>query len=188
MRLHAGLIPPQAMLDELSDVVHSVRGGASEFEYVPADLMQIPVATFGNVSHGDAVKLADALAKEATKWPPMTLRFAGGTALEWPGDESAWAKVDGDLEALAMIGRAIPQVVLRLGYLVDRRKFRTWVSVGQITDSTTPTFLQALVDALEAYRGPDWTVRELSILNERYPTRDTEQMRLEVYRRIPLKG
>ena len=188
MRLHARLIPPQAMLDELDDVVRSVRGDASELEHVPADLLHIPVTSFGNVSHGDAVKLADALAKEATKWAPVELRFAGGTALEWPGDESVWAKLDGDLEQLAMIGRSIPQVVLRLGYLVDRRKFRSWVSVGQITASTTAVFLQALVDALEAYSGPAWTSRELCLLNERWPTRDTEVMRLEVYRRIELKG
>ena len=187
MRLHARLIPPQAMLDELNDVVHSVRGGASELDYVPADLLQIPMATFGNVSQVDAVKLADAFVKQAEDWAPMELCFAGGTALEWPGDESVWAKLDGDLEQLATLGRSIPQAVARLGYLVDRRKFRSWVSIGQITDSTTPVFLQALVDALEAYRGPVWTSRELCLLNERYPTRDNEVMRLEVYRRIDLR-
>lgn len=190
MRLHARLIPPQALLDELDDVVRSIGGDASEFEHVPADLLHIPIASFGNVSSGDAVKLADALAREAANWVPVELRFAGGTALEWPGDESVWAKLDGDLEHLSMIGRSIPQVVLRLGYLVDRRKFRTWVSVGQITDSTTPEFLQGLVDALEAYSGPAWTSHELCLLNERWPTRDAEAeaMRLEVFRRIELKG
>jgi len=176
------------MLDELDDVVRSVKGGASELEQVPPDLLQVPLATFGNVSLVDAVKLADALAKHATEWAPVELCFAGGTALEWPGDESVWAKLDGDLEHLAMIGRSIPPLVARLGYLVDRRKFRSWVSVGQITDSTTPVYLQALVDALEAYRGPVWTSREICLLNERYPTRETEEMRIEVYRKIPLTG
>lgn len=87
-----------------------------------------------------------------------------------------------------MIGRSIPPLVTRLGYLVDRRKFRSWVSVGQITDSTTPAYLQALVDALDAYRGPVWTSGEIYLLNERYPTRETEEMRIEVYRKIPLTG
>jgi len=176
------------MLDELHDVVRSVKGGASELEQVLPDRLQVPLATFGNVSLVDAVKLADALAKHATEWAPVELCFAGGTALEWPGDESVWAKLDGDLEHMAMIGRSIPPLVARLGYLVDRRKFRSWVSVGQITDSTTPVYLQALVDALEAYRGPVWTSREICLLNERYPTRETEEMRIEVYRKIPLTG
>lgn len=188
MRLHARLIPPQAMLDELDDLVRSVRGAASELEYVPADQLHIRLATFGNVSHGDAVKLADTLTKEAAEWAPVKLRFGGGAALEWPGDNSVWAKLDGDLEHLTMIGSKIPQVVARLGYLVDRRKFRSWVPVGQITPSTTPEFLQALVDALEAYTGPSWTSSEMCLLNERWPTSEAEVMRLEVYKRIDLKG
>lgn len=187
MRLHAGLIPPQRVLDALDDVVRSAAGPASEFEPVPSASMHIPLALFGNVSQGDAVTLAEALAKEAMLWAPAELRFSGGTALEWPGDQSVWAKLDGDMEQVGTIGRGVPQVVQRLGYFVDRRKFRTWMPVGQITATTTPAYLHRLVDALEAYEGPSWTLSEVCLLHTRRST-DDQTTYLEVYKRFPLSG
>lgn len=188
MRLYAGLIPPQTMLDELDAVVRSAGGDSSELDPVPVRSLHIPVTSFGNVAHGDAVALGNALMSEAANWAPMELRFSGGAALEWPGDDSVWAKLDGDIEQLSMIGRTIPVVVQRLGFLVDRRKFRTWLCVGHITSATTAEFLQRLVDSLEAYRGPAWTLREVCLLRERRPTLATESTHLEVYQRIPLNG
>lgn len=188
MRLHAGLVPPQEILDELEAVVRSAAGRADEIDPVPAPSLHIPLALFGNVAQGDAVALGNALLKEAATWAPAELRFAGGTALEWPGDESIWAKLDGDLEQLGSIARGVHQVVQRLGFFVDRRKFRTWMSVGKITGSTTPAYLNGLVDALEAYRGSSWSIQEICLLHTRRTTDDTESTYLEVHQRIPLGG
>ena len=76
------------------------------------------------------------LRAEAATWSRPSLTFAGGAALEFPGDESVWVKIDGDVEALKTIGRGVPQAVQRVGYFVDRRQFRPWLSVGTITDAT----------------------------------------------------
>ena len=70
------------------------------------------------------------------------MHLEGGTALEFPGDESVWAKLAGDLDALNVIGRGVPQVVQRLGFFVDRRAFRAWLPVGAITDATSAPHLQ----------------------------------------------
>ena len=111
--------------------------------------MYIPLTGFGNVTLGDSVSLAKALRAEARTWDRPTVHLAGGTALEFPGDESVWAKIDGDLDALNTIGRGVPQVVQRLGFFVDRRAFRPWLPVGTITDTTTAPYL-------EKRRGARW--------------------------------
>jgi 2'-5' RNA ligase len=188
MRLYAGLTPPQRMLDDLDAVVRSAGGDPSELELVPVHELHVPVASFGNVTLGDAVALGNALTSEAAHWAPLELRFAGGTALEWPGDDSVWAKLDGDIEQLAVMASTVSLVVKRLGFFVDRRTFRTWLGVGHITSSTTSESLQRLVDSLEAYRGPAWTLREICLFRGRPSPLDKERTDLEVYKRIPLDG
>lgn len=188
MRLFAVIVPPRTAVDELRELVDSIRparaaghrsglrgrfggrsassadGGTDELTVPDVGQMYLPLTGFGNVTLGDSVQLSKALRAEALTWGRPTLHFAGGTALEFRGDESVWAKLDGDVDALQVIGRGVPQVVQRLGFFVDRRQFRPWLSVGTITDTTTAPFLQSVVDALEAYRGRPWTVESISVM------------------------
>ena len=135
-----------------------------ELTQPPVHLMYLPLTGFGNVTLGDSVHLSKALRKEALTWAPPTIHIAGGTALEFKGDESVWAKLDGDIDALNTIGRGVPQIVQRLGFFVDRRQFRPWLEVGTITDATTAPYLQAVVDALEAFHGRSWEIDSISLM------------------------
>jgi len=189
MRLFAAIVPPRAVLEEVLEVVRGARpvqvqepkrglrarfGGhgrtttepVENDELTVADLAQmyVPLTGFGNVTLGDSVQLSKALRTEAQSWERPTVRLAGGTALEFRGDESVWAKITGDLDALGTIGRGVPQVVQRLGFFVDRRQFRPWLSVGTITEATTAPFLQSVVDALEGFEGQPWTIESISLM------------------------
>ena len=189
MRLFAAIVPPRAVLEEVLEVVRGVRRPVQEpvqrkglrarfgahtqtteqvtdDELTVPDLAQmyVPLTGFGNVTLGDSVQLSKALRTEAQTWERPTVRLAGGTALEFRGDESVWAKITGDVDALHTIGRGVPQVVQRLGFFVDRRQFRPWISVGTITGSTTAPYLQSVVDALEGFEGQAWTIESISLM------------------------
>jgi 2'-5' RNA ligase len=188
MRLFAAIVPPRAVLEEVLEVVRGVRpvqepvqrkGLRARFgahtqtteqviddELTVPDLAQmyVPLTGFGNVTLGDSVQLSKALRTEAQTWQRPTVRLAGGTALEFRGDESVWAKIIGDMDALQTVGRSVPQVVQRLGFFVDRRQFRPWISVGTITGATTAPYLQSVVDALEGFEGQAWTIESISLM------------------------
>jgi len=195
MRLFAAIMPPRAVLEDLTRVVRSVHAAdpgaepargllrrlsgrvthvagraatelpvSEELDVPDMAQMYLPITRFGNVTLGDSVKLANALRAEVATWARPEVTFAGGTALEFPGDESVWAKLEGDIGALNTIGRGVPATVQRLGYFVDRRQFRPWLSVGTITDKTTAPYLQSVVDALEAFRGTPWTIEGVSLM------------------------
>jgi RNA 2',3'-cyclic 3'-phosphodiesterase len=157
----------------------------AELAMAPPERMQLPITHFGNVTQGDSIKLAEALRAEAATWSRPQVHFAGAAALEWPGDQSVWAKLEGDLDDLMTIGRGVPHVVQRLGFFVDRRQFRPWLSVGTITDSTTAPYLERLVEVLDTFRGQDWTVESVSLM-ERLPT-TAGPMDFEEIERMPLK-
>lgn len=185
MRLSAAVLPPEPALRELVDVVRSAGPDSPELDPVPVESMCVPISSFGNVARRDAVSLARVLAEAAATWPCPKLYFAGGTALEWRGDFSVWAKLDGDVDALAAVGRGVPAAVQRLGFFVDRRKFRPWLSVGEITDVTTAPYLERLVQALEELRGQPWELSELCLLH-RLPVEPGEREQFEILERLPL--
>jgi RNA 2',3'-cyclic 3'-phosphodiesterase len=214
MRLFAAIVPPRDVLKEVVDVVESVRStlepepapakwwrrsgrGARgdgreqegprpnlELDRPDIDLMHIPITSFGNVTLGDSIKLADALREKAVGWSRPEVRFAGAAALEFPGDESVWATLDGDVDGLRVIGRGVPDVVKRLGFFVDRRVFRPWLSVGTITDETTAPYLERLVAAIENLEGRPWTVDAVWLMKR--PAEAVSSDTFEEMERMPL--
>jgi RNA 2',3'-cyclic 3'-phosphodiesterase len=186
MRLFSALFPPPAALTELADLVRSAGPDTRELDPVPVADMYIPVTNFGNVTLADGRALEESLRREAATWTAPKLAFGGGTALEWRGDQSVWAKLDGDLDQLQQIGRSVPTVVQRLGFFVDRRQFRPWLSVGTITDDSTAPYLESVVAALDGFRGRTWTVEVVSLM--RRPADTTDPEAFEEIERMPLAG
>ena len=166
MRLFAAIVPPEEARKELAEVVRAAGPDTPELAAVPTAEMLIPVTGFGNVSQRDAVQLVSKLTRAAASWPRPDLRFAGSAALEWPGDENVWARLDGDVDGALTIGRGVPPAVKTLGFLVDRRAFRPWMAVGSITDHTTAPYLERLVDQLDEFKGTMWTLESLSIVRK----------------------
>jgi hypothetical protein len=181
MRLLAAILPPAPVLKELAEVVRSAGPDTPELDAAPAESMFIPVTSFGNVTLADARALQAAIAREAATWPAPRLRFAGGTALEWRGDQSVWAKLDGDVDALSTVGRGVPVVVQRLG-------FRPWLSVGTITDVTTAPYLERLVGALESFEGQPWTLEHVSVLRRLPVLDDGSDGGFELVEQLPLQA
>lgn len=134
-------------------------------DHEPVERMQLPITGFGNLTTHDTARLVDTIAEAAADWTRPTVQFAGGTALDFPGDWSVWAKVDGDVDALTAAARGVTASVESLGFFVDRRQFRPMLSVAKVTTATTGPFLESVVEALEAFRGEEWTV-EVSLTKE----------------------
>lgn len=143
-------------------------GGLEQLDRIPVDQMSLPVAGFGSVTTGDAVRLARALESAAADSSGATLRIAGGTALEFPEDRSVWARLEGDLDDLRATARGVTQVVEQLGFFVDRRKFRPWLRVATVTEATTAAHLEAVVAALQTFSGEPWTVDHVSLMKTTY--------------------
>jgi hypothetical protein len=156
MRLYAAIVPPMSVREELSDLVASVAPRTPELVPVPAADMRLPVSNFGKVALNDGLRLLETLREACT----------GSAALEFEGDRSVWGKIDGDLDELLEVGRGVPKVVQPLGFLVDRRKFRPWISVGTITEATSLPYLEKLTAALDGFEGSPWTVEHLTIFRK----------------------
>jgi 2'-5' RNA ligase len=136
-------------------------------EHVPVERLNMPITGFGNLTSSDAHRLVGVLREAAAGWVVPVVRFAGGAALDFPGDWSVWAKVEGDVDELMTVTRAVPQSVERLGFFLDRRQFRPMLSVATVTPATTGPFLEEVVGALDAFRGDEWAP-EISLTTETF--------------------
>ena len=92
-------------------------------------------------------------------------------------------QLDGDVEALLAVARGVVQSVASRGFFVDRRKFRPWLAVANINESTTAPYLERVVAALDAFRGEPWTIEWVSVTKPSFDPAVEES--LEVHR-IPL--
>lgn len=187
MRLFAAIVPPTEAVTRLHAVVESVAGGTGEFDVTALMDMRIPVTYFGNVTQRDCDQMVNALRREAVGWLAPKISFAGGAALEFEGDYSVWSRIEGDLDALLTVGRGVPGAVKRLGFLVDRRKFRPWLAVGTITGTTSAPLLERLVAALDDFRGEVWSQDTLSIIR-RVPLDQADLVQDVVIDEVPLLG
>ena len=149
----------------------------------PVDGLRLPITRFGNLTRDDVHNITAAIASEAARWTRPTLSFAGGTALEFPGDPCVWAKLDGDLRALTEVARGVPQCVEPLGFFVDRRLFRPMMAIAAVTEGTVAADLEAVVDALDAFRGHTWTLDSVVLTYESFVAGRAETVELE---RIPI--
>jgi RNA 2',3'-cyclic 3'-phosphodiesterase len=185
MQLTVAFVPPRPLIDELNTIVDASGWQPGDLERIAPAAMQLSVAAFGNVTRGDTVNVTSALSRLSADWPPApTLRFSGGAALEWPGDQTVWAKLVGGVEALEAVAQSIAPAMLRLGYAVDRRRFRPWLPLGTVTATTGLDFLERLLGGLEAHEGQPWEATHLSLLRTTFDASGSQTF--EVLRELPL--
>lgn len=135
-----------------------------QLDLLPDDQLQLPLCSFGNLTTEEVARLQKALADISSGLPAPTVRVAGGGALEFDGDQSVWAKIEGDVDGLWKVFRGVNEGVERLGFFLDRRSFRPMLAVGTINDATTAPYLEDVVAALDAYRSEEWQVDGVSLM------------------------
>src|SRR3712207_3864074 len=126
MHVRAALVPPAPIAEAVAALVSSVpvptepappvpagRGPfrrrredpapaepaipAPQLDPLPSEQLQLPLCSFGSLTTDEVNRLRGALAGIAAGLPSPTVWVAGGGALEFTGDRSVWAKLEGDV-------------------------------------------------------------------------------------------
>ena len=186
MHLYAAVVPPASALRDLDAVVEQAAVPMSELTPTPPAVKLTPIAHFGNLTRGDARSLIDTLARHVAAHAPFELSLGGGAALEWPGDVSAWVKYQRDVDQLRALGREVTAAAQARRIFVDRRAFRPMLALGEITATTTELALQRLLDRLETYQGPAWTLDRVQVMRTRASSNGDGMLIHELFEELPL--
>ncbi len=188
MHLYTAVVPPVEVLRELDAVVAEAAVPVSELTPTPAAVKLTPIAHFGNLTRGDARALLDAIAGQVAAHAPLELSLGGGAALEWPGDVSAWVKYQGAVDGLRAVAREVTSAAQSRRIFVDRRMFRPLLALGEITEETTEPALQRLLDRLDAWQSPPWTLDRVHVMRTRATSEGDGGLVHEVFEELPLRG
>ena len=80
--------------------------------------------------------------------------------------------LEGNLDALWSLAKAIPSMVQKHGLFLDRRSFRTDVTVAQEIRESFDA--RAAASALATYQGVPWTAHEMQVVRWRPGSGGTE--------------
>jgi 2'-5' RNA ligase len=186
MRLYAVVAPP---MDEVNRLLRSVAAPTdSHLTWDVSTAIHVGLAFFGNMILSDVDRLTNRLAAEVALTAPLSLRFAGGTALEHEGDDSVWVTVHGDTPELRALALSIAAVARNDGFAVDRRWYKPHARVGRINADTTVPSLQRTMDRLEAYEGSAWRLTEVTVIEVKAVTDSSGPGTTSVVGSLPLRA
>lgn len=188
MIVHGALVPPGALLEELLDRALPITCAPIEPEKrgllrrqrrpatVPAtdpvldptstDTMRLTVAGFGNLTTSDVLRLTEALAAAAGEWDPPRVFF--DSVVFVPEERLFRATLGGDVEGLVGVARAVGTSVERLGFFVDRRRFRPAIDLGTAAPAASSSDIARVVEAYGGFRGQEWAVDRLILMTQTF--------------------
>jgi RNA 2',3'-cyclic 3'-phosphodiesterase len=161
-------VPPPEVLEDLEDFL-SVRREAAPFRWTVPDQWHVTLAFLADVPDRSYDDLVERLARAARKRHPMRATFAGGGAFPHVGAAKIlWAGVDLDAvglnggEELRRLATGCRAAASKAGIEVAGDRFKphiTLARMGHQRVEATPW-----VRLLDSYRGPEFTIAEISLI------------------------
>jgi 2'-5' RNA ligase len=188
IRAFVALIPPDAALAELADVVAPLREAHSALRWTPAGQWHLTLAFLGEIDEAVLPDLTARLARAARRNPPMRLAFGTGGRF---GDRVLWTRVraapDGHppappespvstgrvshldrrsdrVDAVRRLAASVTAAARRSRIAVDDRPYRPHLTLARGRPGTD---LRPAVGALAGFVGSPWTADALHLVRSR---------------------
>lgn len=184
-------VPPPEVLEDLEEFL-SVRRDASGFRWTVPEQWHITLAFLADVPDRSHDDLVERLARAARKRTPMRAAIAGGGAFPnvgrarvvWAGVDLDAASLDGaeELRRLAVGCRAAAS---KAGIEVAGERFKPHVTLARLG---RPAEVSNWVRLLDAYRGPEFDLDEISLIASHLGEGPRKRPRYEVVETFGLGG
>jgi 2'-5' RNA ligase len=158
--------PPPSARADLARAVDPLRDAPGAPRWGDPDRWHLTLLFLGAVPDARVDPLVAGAAPAVTATPPLTLRLAGGGRFgSARRPQVAWVGLEGDVAPLTVLAARLAAVARRQRLEVEERPFRPHLTIGrwrprQPADGT-------LTDRLAGYRGPEWPVTQVRLLESR---------------------
>jgi 2'-5' RNA ligase len=160
------VVPPAAALADLERAVAPLRGAPGAPRWTPPERWHLTLLFLGTVPDGRVPAVTAALAAAVAPTPPIALCLAGGGRFgSRRRPQVAWVGVGGDTGALVDLADRLAAAARRLGLPVEDRPYRPHLTLGRWRPREPAD--GDLLDPLAGYRGPDWQVAEVLLVESR---------------------
>jgi 2'-5' RNA ligase len=155
--------PPPSALEDLAGALEPLRADAGAPRWTAPERWHLTLLFLGTVPADRVPPLVDGLAAAMAGAPSMTLRLAGGGRFGSRRRPSvAWTGVEGDVVPLTELAARLARTARTLRLPVEDRPFRAHLTLGRWRPGAPAD--GDLMDRLAGYRGPEWPVRAVELL------------------------
>lgn len=179
------VVPPDAALAELEEVVAPLRDAAPELRWTGVASWHLTLAFLGEVREEVVPDLQARLERAARRHPPQRLAIAGGGA--FPSARRAqvlWAGISADDKALAALADSVAAGARRAGAPPpgQRRQYRAHLTLARCR---APADVSKLSLSLAAFTGTSWTATSVHLIRSLLTSGSPQYEDLAVW---PLQG
>ncbi|SDZ38547.1 2'-5' RNA ligase [Micromonospora pattaloongensis] len=126
----------------------------------------------GHDGSGRPAPVVDAASDPPPPGPPR-VSFAGGGRFGRGRFTVLWLGLDGDVDALTDLSRALRRELGQARLPYDRKPFRPHLTIARPGERVTDEEVDADRAALAAYAGPEWPVAEVALMRSHLGPRPT---------------
>ena len=186
MRMFVAALPPVEVLEDLEEFL-AVRREAGGFRWTVPDQWHVTLAFLADVPDRSLDDLVERLARAARKRRPMRATIAGGGAFPNVGRARVlWAGLDlDDPEELRRLAVGCRAAASKAGIEVAGERFKPHITLARMG---RPVEATSWVRVLDAYRGPDWDLDEISLIASHLGEGPRKRPRYEAVEVFPLGG
>jgi 2'-5' RNA ligase len=164
--------PPEEARAHLSDALARVQGAPGEPRWTVPERWHLTLLFLGAVPDRYVADLVAAVGPQVLATPPGRLRLTGaGRFGSVRRPQVAWIGLDGDVATLTDLARRLAREARRLRLEVEDRPFRPHLTVGRWRPGRPAE--GTVIDRLAGYRGPEWPVSEVRLLESHLGPRPT---------------
>jgi 2'-5' RNA ligase len=163
-RMFVAVVPPAEVVEHLEELL-APRRDAADFRWSDPSQWHLTLAFAADVPGRSLDDLDERLTRAAAKRHAFALRVAGGGA--FPHTDRArvlFGRLDADDDARTELDRLATgsrTALSRAGVRVDGQRFRPHLTLGRLGH---PENVTSWVRLLDAYRGPEWVVDEVTLV------------------------
>jgi 2'-5' RNA ligase len=140
LRLFVALELPDPILAALDDVQRTLQGKmpTRTVRWVRGEGIHLTLKFLGETPAVQREAITAALAAACAGYPPLTLRAAGlGCFPTSQRPRVIWVGLEGDLERLAALQRAVESALEPLGFRPEGRAFNPHLTLGRLKDASS---------------------------------------------------
>lgn len=185
MRTFVAIYPAPEAIEHL-DAFLDARRQAGAFRWASPEQWHLTLAFFEDVPDRSFDALVDGLDAAVRKRSPQRATIAGGGAFPHVGGAKVlWAGVDVDDAAeLSKLAKGCRAAGATVGVPPAGERFRPHLTLARISPPIEAT---KWVRLLDAYRGPDWTIDEVALVESHLGEGPNRRPRHEVVATFPLE-
>ena len=183
MRMFVAVVPPETVVADL-DGFWEVRREAAGFRWAAPEQWHLTLAFLAEVRERQLDALAERLEQAAAKRSTFGLAVAGGGAFPDPlRAKVLYAGVVGDVAELGRLAAGARRAAGAAGSTVDGNRFQPHLTLARFGH---PQQVVRWIQVLDTYRGPDWTVEEVALIQSHLREGPRGRPRYETVATFPL--